>query len=280
MFSSNLISLRVRTTMYLLLFLWPYVVSSQIRFRLEKTSVTAYRVCAVSEQSYKPPGNSILSAQVTFKVKSSNKFEFGHLQSKYLAEQWKVSPKIKHAKSPDNHFISINVENEGKDYPPIVAKECVELFTFENVGDPKADIELIENADYMVKNPREVRLNLGNEISILGYEKGLKNAYVENLPTISIETTTPINLQKAYPNPTESTITLDWIYQQKVEVTSLSVGVSDPLTGRQVKLIQTETQKNGQNSTTVDLSDIPPAEYIIYLLVNGQQSNALHFVKK
>ncbi len=271
---------RIKITLYFLFVLWPSLVSGQIKFRLEKTSETAYRVCAISEQSYKPPGNYLLSAQVSFKVKSSNKFEFGRLQSKYFSDLWSLSPKIKHGKSPDNHFISIGIQNDGKNNPSIVALECIELFTFENLGDAKADVVLIENDDYMVKNRDEVRLNLGNHITILGYEKGLENAYIGNLPTISTEASLPVNLQKAYPNPTESTITLDWIYQQKIEITSLSVGVSDPITGRQVKLIQTESQKNGQNSTTVDVSDLNPAEYVIYLLADGQRSNALHFVKK
>ena len=183
---------------------------AQVKFNLvAKEGQSVFEVVAVSEKSYDFPQNMVATAQVTVRVKTGADFDVKEIEGGVSSARWSLNSVVdNHPASPGFTYYSFGLESMGvKEYIFEKEKPTV-LFRFKNAGNNSDGLTLISDNDPMVKKAMETKINLGNQINILGFERGIANAYVGNVlgaePTLAEVFTKMLSIESIFPNPASS----------------------------------------------------------------------------
>lgn len=183
---------------------------AQVKFNLvAKEGQSSFDVVAVSEKSYDFPQNMVATAQVTIRIKTGSDFDVQAIEGGVPSARWALNSVVdNHPASPGFTYYSFGLESMGvKEYVFEKEKETT-LFRFKNAGSSAEGLTLISDNDPMVKKVLETRINLGNQINILGFERGISNAYAGNVlgaePTLAEIFTKMLSIESIYPNPASS----------------------------------------------------------------------------
>jgi hypothetical protein len=155
--------------------------TAQIEFKIQHLSNSEYyTISAVSDADYPVPNNMISTAQVTIKVPTGG-FEVGEIQNLYNTGHWRVNgrcnaPTIRSASS-NFDYIYFGLENIGSTAFPFKKGQETVLFAFKAAGVCTGEVSLMDNQSDEFRSPNAMRINVGNQITILG--KG-GDAYVGN----------------------------------------------------------------------------------------------------
>jgi hypothetical protein len=156
--------------------------NAQIQFKLtHKADSKTYTVSIIPQKTYQYPDNMISTAQVTLKVETNRDFMVSNFKSTHVEEKWMKNSIVKSPElSPKFDYYSFGLQTMGTLNYSLVKGEEIALFSFDNLGNDEPKVTLIDNEDIMVKSMKKSRIIIGNQISILGENEGLSNAYNGN----------------------------------------------------------------------------------------------------
>ena len=259
---------------------------AQIRFKLtQKTDKKTYVVSVVPEKTYNYPNNIISTAQITFKVMSKANFVPGNFTTSNSEERWMKNSVVKsHPLAPQFDYYSYGLETMASTNYKLNAGEETFLFSFETLGDVNLKIQLIDNEDIMAKSVRKTKVNLGNQINILGHGEGLENAYAGNLKTSYINQETGVSdsnelrIQRISPNPASEKIQIDWINNLDEDKTdNLEMIVVEAGTGRTMQTVSLPSSI-GKHITELQVSDFSKGMFLLRIQDKNNSSNAEKFI--
>jgi hypothetical protein len=144
-------------------------VVGQIKYQLKlDDNLKTYHVYVLSEKSYSSH-NLISTAQISFKVKSGSDFKFTNLRSASESDVWDLNGVLKSPSlAPSYTYYSVGLQTMGTSHYALKEGELIELFSFENTGIENPQIQLISESDVMVQNQKTTKINIGNQINLLG----------------------------------------------------------------------------------------------------------------
>jgi len=248
----------------------------QIKYQLKlDENLKTYHVYVLSEKDYQSPNNLISTAQITFKVKSGSDFKFQNLRSASETDAWDLNGVLKSPSLwPNYTYYSVGLQTMGTSHYSLKAGELVELFSFDNLGIENPQIELLSDNDVMVQNQKTTKINLGNQINLLGENSGLKNAYTGNTGESGVSV---LSLQEIYPNPAVDKLRVKWDNRLAEEPSELSLHLVDATTGLTVheELVD---PSYGKHETSVELGSVKIGGYLIKLQSKNFSSKAMHVV--
>lgn len=248
----------------------------QIKYELRlDEDLKTYHVYVMSEQNFPAPQNLISTAQITFKVKTNSDFKFNHLHSNKEAVLWGINGVLRSPSlAPEYTYYSIGLQSLGTGQYSLPQNELVELFAFENSGIENPGIHLINENDIMIQNLKTTKINIGNQINLLGVDAGLKNAY----SGINAETgLSVLSLQSVYPNPAVDKLHVKWDNRLAEEPQDLRLQIIDATTG----LIVQENNLDsgyGKHETSIELNQVKVSGYLLRLQSKSFSSKAQHIM--
>lgn len=259
---------------------------AQIRFKLtQKEDKKTYIVSVVPEKTYKYPNNIISTAQITFKVVSKASFIPSNFTTANPEERWMKNSIVKsNPVAPQFDYYSYGLETMASTNYKLNAGEETFLFSFETLGDNDLKVQLIDNDDIMAKSVRKTKVNLGNQINILGHGDGLENAYAGNLKTSYVNPETgmsdnnELRIEKISPNPASEKIQVDWINNLDEEKTdNLEMIVVEAGTGRMMQKVSLPSSI-GKHVTELQISDFTKGMFLLRIQDKNNSSNAEKFI--
>ena len=187
----------------------------QVKFKLTRQADRqTYVVSMVSEETYEGNQKITGTAQVTLKVGATNDFSMREITSLQPEINWVNNAMIsKPELAPTFTYISFGMQTMAHAQFNYKKGEEIALFSFKNVGDVKAKVSLINNAqDIMAISSQKTKYNVQNYISILGHGPG--NAYISNVEPVAMSPEnamkTYVNIINIYPNPTTNKVSITW----------------------------------------------------------------------
>jgi hypothetical protein len=150
--------------------------------------------------------------------------------------------------------------------------ELIELFSFENTGIENPQIQLISESDVMVQNQKTTKINIGNQINLLGENSGLKNAYSGNTGESGVSV---LSLQEIYPNPAIDRLKVKWDNRLAEEPSELSLQLIDATTGITIQE-ESVDPSYGKHEASVELKNVKLGGYLLKL--QRKELKALHVV--
>jgi hypothetical protein len=251
-------------------------VVGQIKYQLKlDENLKTYHVYALSEKSYKSPHNLISTAQITFKVKSGSDFKFTNLHSASESDVWDLNGVLKSPSlAPSYTYYSVGLQTMGTSHYALKEGELIELFSFENTGIENPQIQLISETDVMVQNQKTTKINIGNQINLLGVSSGLQNAYSGNTGESGVSV---LSLQEIYPNPAIDRLKVKWDNRLAEEPSELSLQLIDATTGITVQE-ESVDPSYGKHEASVELKSVKLGGYLLKLQSKNFSSKALHVV--
>ncbi len=247
---------------------------AQIRYKLTKTSKNLYQVSIIPEKNYPFPLNAIATAQVTIKVPSDQGFIVDNFKSSNTDDIWTLNTKVHSEKIASTYeYYSFNLQSLGTTNYQLVADQESVLFSFQNTGNQWATATLIDSLDTFAKSVSSTKINMGNQISILGEKNGTTNIYIGNVdePTSKF---TPLNIYTLYPNPVSDKVTLEW-YNNMAE-RDVTVNITEGNSGLLIQKTRLSNIITGHNITQLQMDNIPNGQYVIPLQSEVYKSKGLH----
>ncbi|MDI9882802.1 hypothetical protein [Flectobacillus longus] len=251
-------------------------VVGQIKYQLKlDDNLKTYHVYVLSEKSYPSPNNLISTAQITFKVKSGSDFKLNNLRSSSDSDIWDLNGVLKSPSlAPTYTYYSVGLQTMGTSHYALQEGELVELFSFENTGTENPQIQLISESDVMVQNQKTTKINIGNQINLLGVSSGLQNAYSGNTGESGVSV---LSLQSIYPNPAIDKLKVQWDNRLAEEPSELKLQLIDATTGITVQE-EILDPSYGKHEAGVDLLKVKLGGYLIKLQSKNFSSKAVHVV--
>lgn len=257
---------------------------AQIRFKLSQESDTkTFVVSIIPDKTYSYPDNIVSTAQVTFKIKSKEDFMLSHFKAQNSDESWMTNSIVKSpALAPDYDYYSYGLQTMGSsNYSLEKGKETI-LFSFENLGKSTVIPELIENTDIMAISVKKTRINLGNQISILGIDGGKKNAYLGNVNKTEDQeinlTVKALEITNLYPNPATDKIQVEWQNNLDLLMDSVEMSVVRSGSGTVLKRFAINDIQAGKNVVELNVSDLVSGNYMLRLESKSSSPVSAHFV--
>ena len=145
------------------------VAHAQVKFKVERLPDTRfYMVSAVPDVTYKSPMNLVSTAQVTLKVPTGG-FEVKNIQQ--FGTRWSVNGRANAPReSSEYDYISFGLRELGTAKLSFQKSQPIPLFAFEATGfcGENGLVELMDNQSDALKTDNELKINAGNQITILG----------------------------------------------------------------------------------------------------------------
>ena len=247
---------------------------AQIRYKLTKTSKNLYQVSIIPEKNYPFPLNAISTAQVTIKVPSNQDFVVENFKSSSIDDTWILNTKVHSETIASTYdYYSFNLQNVGTTNYQLVADEESILFSFQNAGNQWATATLIDTLDTFAKSVSTTKINMGNQISILGEKNGTTNVYIGNVDELTSKFT-PLNIYTLYPNPVSDKVTLEWY--NNITEKDVTVNITEGSSGFLVQKTRLSNIITGHNITQLQMEGIPNGQYVMYLQSDGYKSKGFH----
>lgn len=245
------------------------VAHAQVKFKVERLPNTRfYMVSAVPDVTYKNPMNLVSTAQVTLKVPTGG-FQIKNMQQ--FSTRWAINGRA-NAPREDSEFDYINfgLRELGTSKLTFNKSQSIPLFAFEAGGfcGENSLIELMDNATDALKTDNELKMNVGNQITILGAGgDAWKGNVVGESKTSCFEMTA---MEKAAsknrvfiaPNPVVDEATI--VFNTEQDAHEGTINVYDA-TGRLV-LSQKKMYNQGLNQHTLDMSALQAGNYQLEVL--------------
>ena len=146
---------------------------SQIRYDIELLPDNeTYLISFVSDVTYPPPSNKIVSGQVTIRMPHGigpNAFQITDLTMETPGATWQANDIVRApVEAPSWDYFSFALTTPGVDVYPFQAGVSVPIFSFKNGGQHCADsVYIIKDTDPFLP-PNSVNTNVSNSIVILG----------------------------------------------------------------------------------------------------------------
>ncbi|GAB3741807.1 T9SS type A sorting domain-containing protein [Spirosoma lituiforme] len=239
---------------------------AQVKFKLTRSDAGTYTVSLVPDKALADRQAITGTMQVTMKVKATEGFVLGSIKSLQPEVDWDKGTVIK---SPDGasdyDYVSVALQSMAtRQFSYATGKE-VPLFTFQNVGEEAASVQLIDNNKDPLVLTKGNKFNVQNHISVLGF--GRTNAYTGNLAD-DTPGNKKVGLKQVYPNPAKDRVTVTWVNYLNGFEGQIALLVADAGTGKIVSQ-ETSYMRSGSNSKELSVEQLPVGQYIIYLERGG-----------
>jgi hypothetical protein len=253
---------------------------AQISYKLAKHPTSGiYQFSIISKKTYSSPFNAISTAQVTFKVLANKGFSFKNFIPANAEDSWTQNPVVHNTKlAPLYDYYSLTLQHIGTTNYPLVANKEVLLFSFQNGGLQDCTVELIDSLDVLAKSVAITKINIGNQISILGEHHGTQNMYLGNYDAgVSLESL--LFIHKVYPNPASEKLAVEWENQlgNNAVGDEISLYITEGISGLLIKKEVLSNVALGTNKTSLSLDGILSGEYVLYLQLGNYKSQGIHF---
>lgn len=269
------------STIMLLLMILSSEMRAQIRFKLTKQADNkTYVASVIPDNTYSYPNNIIGTAQMTFKIHSKADFVISNLKSFNDEEKWVQNSIVKNPLLASEYdYYSYGLETMGSRNYSLVAGKETALFSFENLGNDDDGIILIDNTDIMAKSVQKTHINLGNQISILGIDGGLSNAYTGNYSGTGDSPISgkPLLIRNIFPNPATDKIAVEWINNMQANSEETEFVILDSSTGIVVKSEKISSNFHGKNKMELMINTINSGNYLLKIQNNLLSSESVHF---
>ncbi len=242
---------------------------AQVQFKLAFSQETGrYTVSIVPMATYSNPQNITGTGQVTIKVPTNN-FDPVDIVDHLTGMHWEANARNNApTESPEFDYISFGLIIQGIAFPEYQAGVEMPLFSFQNAYGCNGAITIVDNFADEFMPPNSQNANIGNALTILGAGGdaygGIVGSPVCNCdPNAVLSAKEEVGLTsfKIFPNPASDFINIkvDW------------AGVADDATiqimdatGKQVKTAPMDLNK-GKNNQKLQVSDLVPGSYLVYL---------------
>jgi hypothetical protein len=246
------------------------VAHAQVKFKVERLLNTRfYMVSAVPDTTYKNPMNLVSTAQVTLKVPTGG-FEVKSIQQ--FGTRWAVNGRANAPReNAEFDYISFGLRELGTAKLSFQKSQPIPLFAFEASGfcGESNLVELMDNKTDALKTDNELKINVGNQITVLGAggDAWKGNVVGESkapcFEMTAIEKAASKNRVFIAPNPVtdEANIVFTGTEQDAHEGT---INVYDAL--GQLVLSAKKTFNQGLNQHTMDMSALQAGSYQLEVL--------------
>lgn len=236
---------------------------AQVEFKIQKIpGTTSYVISAVPQVDYPAPQNIVGSAQVTLKVPTGG-FEVAEIQNLHGFGRWRVNGRCNAPKESGGFdYLYFGLENLGsKSYTFKKGAETV-LFVLKAGGVCTGEVSLMDNKADHFRTPNSARINVGNQMSILGAggdayvgnrENGLAECFELEDAAKQFEQVT------IFPNPVTDEAFSFGLNNPKAEAVEGSVWLHD-MAGRAV-FFQKYNFEPGPNQKEIRLENFPIGVY-------------------
>jgi len=256
---------------------------SQVRYKLSLLEdEISYQVSLISEVGYPAPLNATSSAQVTIKV-PAGAFEVADLEDLQNGVQWQYSSISRSpAEAPGYDYLSFSLVSQGTKKLVYEPGRETPLFRFTNKLPCNGSIGLMNHLDDPFLPPNSEKVNVGNQITILG-ARG--NAYQgnDNLLVPCGSYTTSLEKIRAesvdfllFPNPASEEVFLRFNWNRNASDTRM---ILRNIEGR---IIQNKSFPlvKGENHHKLTISNLTPGNYFIEIMGSDWKLVSNQFLKK
>jgi len=258
----------------------------QVRMKItQKEDKKTYMVSLVSERDYDFPKEIVGSIQLTIKVPKGSDFMVGGLISQIDETEWLRNNTLEESPLASKYnYYSFGVEPLGPKVR-LVKGEELNLFSFQNLGDIKTPVLLIDNNDEILPIVEsKLSLDMFNNISI-HKRNSISNDYIGNIGEKDLslgsnkEIENRIIINNIFPNPAKEKVKLVWSNYLE-NITNLSIAI---VNHSGVELINQKIEaKIGVNENDFNIGALPEGTYLIHIK-NGtkavSQSHRVFVVK-
>jgi len=242
---------------------------AQVQFKLAFSQETGrYTVSIVPMATYSNPQNITGTGQVTIKVPTNN-FDPVDIVDHLTGMHWEANARNNApTESPDFDYISFGLIIQGIAFPEYQAGVEMPLFSFQNAYGCNGAITIVDNFADEFMPPNSQNANIGNALTILGAGGdaygGIVGSPISNCdPNAVLSAKEEVGLTsfKIFPNPASDFINIkvDWAGVAG----DATIQIMDA-TGKQVKTAPMDLTK-GKNNQKMQVSDLVPGSYLVYL---------------
>ncbi|MBK9012952.1 MAG: T9SS type A sorting domain-containing protein [Saprospiraceae bacterium] len=242
---------------------------AQVQFKLAFDQETErYTVSIIPVATYTNPQNITGTGQVTIKVPTNN-FDPVDIEDHLTGMHWEANARNNSpSESPDFDYISFGLLIQGIAFPDYVAGVEMPLFSFQNAYGCNGAITLVDNFADEFMPPNSQNANIGNALTILGAGGeaygGIYGSPVCNCDpnaVLSAKEEVGLTSYSIFPNPASDfvNVKVDWAG----EAGDATIQIVDA-TGKQVMASQMNLA-TGKNTQKLQVSDLVPGSYLVYL---------------
>ncbi len=242
-------------------FLMTAQVNGQVKFKIEKMlDQPVYTVSFVPEQSWDAPFNITSTAQITIKA-SSGTLVPTHITSLQEGAFWELNSRIESPEeASDYDYFSFALTSLGTSAFEFAEGQALPVLQFENANGCMGTVQLVDNDSDIFMPPNSRKLNIGNQISVLGakgeaYTGLVDDGTVDCLVSSTSElTATDFEI---HPNPAVEFILID--YQLDIPSQEAQFVITDA-EGHVVQQARVNLL-SGQHQMRIELSSLPGGVY-------------------